>query len=140
MSLVKSVVVVFGALCVAGCDSSAAPPGKLVTYPARPRVDLSASGLPTLANGNTLLVEVPRARLEQEFPAFLKSPHRKPGAFTHRVQIHPHHITRVYQRPQPFKKAPLRVADNPLHRVSQRHIQTARVQPIAVMGRFSMSK
>ncbi|MBE2249086.1 MAG: hypothetical protein IAE78_06005 [Myxococcus sp.] len=66
MSLVKSVVVVFGALCVAGCDSSAAPPGKLVTYPARPRVDLSASGLPTLANGNTLLVEVPRARLEHD--------------------------------------------------------------------------
>jgi hypothetical protein len=38
----------------------------VVTYTSRPRVDLSASGLPTLANGNTRLVEVPGVRLEHD--------------------------------------------------------------------------
>lgn len=66
MTHVASVAsLVVAALLLAGC-SKPQPPGKVVAYASRPRVDLSTSGLPTLANGNTRLVEVPGARLEHD--------------------------------------------------------------------------
>jgi len=68
MSASSSIVpALVAALCLSGCGGSGAgPPGNTVVYTSRPRVDLSASGLPVLANGHTKLVEVPGARLEHD--------------------------------------------------------------------------
>lgn len=66
MRAVTSLVpLVVAAFCFTGCDVSR-PPGNVVAYPSRPGVDLRASGLPALDNGNTELVAVPGARLEHD--------------------------------------------------------------------------
>ena len=55
------------ALLLPGCEGKKAPAvDSEVKYTSRGRVDLTDSGLPVLANGNTKLIEVPGARLEHD--------------------------------------------------------------------------